>query len=213
MIWKVNNLHVTWLDWSCRHPQACYDLWTPTLGTGLVKIPGSDLRFTYWEPKRERMGICSLVGFLFLFLFFSFNQRALLSKNCGPEEGRGWERKWWRLLEAKVGGKFLATGFGFEWIQESFFFLGGGGSLSLGLLPGDWDCFPVCWGLLSQGEITLWNSPMRIGVPKKPDHSSPDALKVGHRHFPVTRGTSSLGYTPGAQTFLSFLIYYVHNYI
>ena len=44
---------------------------------------------------------------------FCFLSKGSVIKELWPE-GSGWERKGWRLLEAKVGGKFPATDFGFE---------------------------------------------------------------------------------------------------
>lgn len=51
VIWKVNNLHVTWLDRSFRHPHACYDLQTPTSATRLLEIPGTDSQIGNWNEK------------------------------------------------------------------------------------------------------------------------------------------------------------------
>lgn len=81
VIWKVNNLYVTWLDWSFRHhPQACYDLWTPTLATRLVKIPGTDSHIGNWNERNwEHASWCFI--------------EALLSKNWGLE-GSGWDKEW-----------------------------------------------------------------------------------------------------------------------
>ena len=104
-IWKVNNLYVTWLDWSFRHPQACYDLRTPTSATRLVKISGTShiLGMEMRENGNIYLGVLS---------------KPSVIKERRPK-GLGWEWKWWRLLEVPAGGKFPATGFGFEWVQES----------------------------------------------------------------------------------------------
>ena len=53
VIWKVNNLYVTWLDWFLRPPQACYDLRTSTSATRLMKIPGTG---HIWGMEMSEMG-------------------------------------------------------------------------------------------------------------------------------------------------------------
>lgn len=59
VIWKVNNLHVTWLDWSFRPPQACYDFRTSTSATRLMKIPGTGhIWGMEMSEKGERVSGC-----------------------------------------------------------------------------------------------------------------------------------------------------------
>lgn len=77
VIWKVNNLSVTWLDQSFRHPQACDDPWTPASATSENRW--SWLTLGGW--KWERLGVSIWV----------FYQRPLISKNWGPRDMGGSE--------------------------------------------------------------------------------------------------------------------------
>ena len=105
VIWKVNNLYVTWLDWSFRPPQACYDFRTSTSAMRLMKIPGTG---HIWGMEMSEKG--EHVSGCFIKVFC--NQRAKAWGTWGK-----W--KWWRLLGMLVEGMFPTVGFGFEHIWET----------------------------------------------------------------------------------------------
>lgn len=133
VIWKVNNLHVTWLDWSFRHPQACYDLWTPTLAMRLVKIPGTDSHIGNWNERNWAYASWCFIEVL-------CHQRA--------EAWRTWVGE--NMMEAvgRERGREVSSNRLWIWMNPEKFNLG---PLSLEIWEGNWDCLSVFWGLLSPG--------------------------------------------------------------